>query len=122
MAAEVDEVVGPRGKHDPERSSHRHGTEDGSVTLGGRRVKVERPRVRSADGSEEVRLRTYEHFADRDPLTALVLERIWPGSRCAAMSAPTSRSERRSTTRLLRPRSRRSRASSSSAPARRSPS
>ena len=79
MAAEVDELVGPRGKHDPERSSHRHGTEDGSVTLGGRRVKVERPRVRSADGSEEVRLRTYEHFADRDPLTALVLERIMAG-------------------------------------------
>ncbi len=45
----------------------RHGHEDGEVTLGGRRVEVQRPRVRSADGDAEVALQTYEHFADRDP-------------------------------------------------------
>ncbi len=64
MAAEVDDVVGPKGKHDPERSTTRHGSENGAVTLGGRRVKVERPRVRSADGSGEVPLATYGHFTD----------------------------------------------------------
>src|SRR5215207_4200419 len=79
MAEEVDEVVGPRGKHDPERSAVRHGHEAGEVTLGGRRVAVERPRVRSADGSEEVPLETYRHFADRDPLTRLVLEQMVAG-------------------------------------------
>ncbi len=79
MAAEIDEVVGPKGKHDPERRAHRHGNERGSVTLGGRRVAVERPRVRTADGAEEVRLATYEHFADRDPLTDLIFERIMAG-------------------------------------------
>jgi putative transposase len=79
MAAEVSEVVGPKGKHDPQRSAHRHGSEAGSVTLGGRRLGVERPRVRSADGAKEVRLDTYEHFADRDPLTDLVFERIMAG-------------------------------------------
>src|SRR5829696_5783165 len=68
MEAEVDEVVGPKGRHDPERSAVRHGHESGEVTLGGRRVAVERPRVRSADGQAEVRLATYEYFADRDPL------------------------------------------------------
>src|SRR5665811_269872 len=51
MAAEVDEVAGPKGKHDPQRSATRHGSEAGSVTLGGRRVGVERPRMRSADAS-----------------------------------------------------------------------
>ena len=38
MAEELDEVVGPKGKHDPERSAVRHGHEAGEVTLGGRRV------------------------------------------------------------------------------------
>jgi putative transposase len=79
MEEEVDEVVGPKGKHDPERAAVRHGHEAGEVTLGGRRVQVERPRVRSADGSSEVPLRTYEHFADRDPLTRLVLEQLLAG-------------------------------------------
>ncbi len=79
MAAEVDEVVGPKGRHDAGRSAHRHGTEAGSVTLGGRRVAVKRPRVRSADGVEELQLATYEHFAARDELTDLVFERIMTG-------------------------------------------
>ena len=79
MEEEVVEVVGPRGRHDLERSAVRHGHESGEVTLGGRRVAVERPRVRSADGSAEVRLATYEHFADRDPLSRLVLERMLAG-------------------------------------------
>jgi putative transposase len=74
LEAEVDEVVGPRGKHDPDRVAVRHGHEAGEVTLGGRRVAVERPRVRSADASEEVALETYRHFAARDALSAVVLE------------------------------------------------
>jgi putative transposase len=57
----------------------RHGHEDGAVTLGGRRVAVKRPRARSADGTEEVALATYAHFADRDALTGVVLERRLTG-------------------------------------------
>jgi putative transposase len=79
MAEEVDEVVGPRGRHNGERSAVRHGHEGGEVTLGGRRVAVERPRVHTADGSTEVKLESYAHFADRDPLTAVVLERMLAG-------------------------------------------
>ena len=79
LEEEVVEVVGPKGRHNPERSAVRHGHESGEVTLGGRRVEVERPRVRSADGSAEVRLVSYEHFADRDPLARVVLERMLAG-------------------------------------------
>ncbi len=74
MAGEVDELAGPKGKHDPEGQAVRHGHENGSVTLGGRRVPVSRPRVRSADGRAEAALETYRHFADRDPLTRVVLK------------------------------------------------
>ena len=69
MELEVAEVVGPKGKHNPERTAKRHGHEDGSMTLGGRRVQVRRPRVRSGDDKRELPVRTYEYFADRDPLT-----------------------------------------------------
>jgi putative transposase len=79
MEEEVVEVVGAKGKHDPERTAVRHGHEAGEVTLGGRRVPVGRPRVRSADGRAEVTLRTYKYFADRDPLTRSVLERMLAG-------------------------------------------
>jgi putative transposase len=79
LEEEVVEVVGTKGKHDADRVAVRHGHEAGEVTLGGRRVGVERPRVRSADGAAEVRLRTYEYFADRDPLSRSVLERMLAG-------------------------------------------
>ncbi len=79
LEEEVVEVVGAKGKHNPDRVAVRHGHEAGEVTLGGRRVGVERPRVRSADGAAEVRLQAYEYFADRDPLTKAVLERMLAG-------------------------------------------
>ena len=79
LEEEVVEIVGPKGKHIPERTAVRHGHEVGEVTLGGRRVAVDRPRVRSADGRSEVRLRTCEYFGDRDPLSRAVLERMLAG-------------------------------------------
>jgi putative transposase len=82
MAAEVKEVCGPKGKHDPGRTATRWSTERTSVTLGGRRVQVERPRMRTPDGEREVPCRTHDHFASRDPLTDLVFERIMAGVSC----------------------------------------
>src|SRR5215212_4722925 len=79
MVEEVADVVGPKGRHDAARSAVRHGHEAGEVTLGARRVAVRRPRARSADGSGEVALATYAHFADRDPLTKVVLEQMLAG-------------------------------------------
>ena len=79
LEEEVDELVGPKGRWNPDRTAVRHGHEDGEVTLGGRRVPVRRPRARSADGESEAPLATYEHFADRDQLGDVVLERMLAG-------------------------------------------
>ena len=79
LEQEVGELVGPKGKWNRERTAVRHGHEDGEVTLGGRRVQVKRPRARTADGESEVPLSTYEHFADRDQLGEVVLERMLAG-------------------------------------------
>ena len=68
MEADVTAACGPRGKHDAGRTAVRHGRERGSVTLGGRRVGVERPRMRACDGAGEVAVPAYELFApQRDP-------------------------------------------------------
>jgi transposase-like protein len=79
MELEVTEVVGPKGKHNAERTAKRHGHEDGSMTLGGRRVQVSRPRMRTADDKRELPVATYEFFADRDPLTRAVMDRMLAG-------------------------------------------
>ncbi len=79
MQLEVDEVVGPKGKHNRDRTAKRHGHEDGSMTLGGRRVPVLRPRMRTADDEHELPVKTYEYFADRDPLTRAVMDRMLAG-------------------------------------------
>lgn len=49
MEEEVDEVVSPNGKHDPDHTAVGHGHEASEVPLGGRRVAVERPRAQTAD-------------------------------------------------------------------------
>jgi len=78
MEAEVDEVVGPKGRWNRDPAASRHGHEDGSMTLGGRRVPVSRPRARSVDG-KELPIATYEYFADRDPLQRAVMDRMLAG-------------------------------------------
>jgi putative transposase len=79
MEAEVEEVVGPKGRWNADRAAKRHGHERGSMTLGGRRVEVSRPRIRSADDERELPVKTYEYFADRDPLTVVVMNRMLAG-------------------------------------------
>ena len=79
MEVEVSEVVGPKGKHNSERTAKRHGHERGSMTLGGRRTEVSRPRMRTADDEHELPVHTYEYFADRDPLTRAVMDRMLAG-------------------------------------------
>jgi putative transposase len=69
-------LVGPKGRHNPERVAVRHGSEPGQVTLGGRRVRVRRPRVRTADGSRELPVPSYQAFAATDLLGQLALERM----------------------------------------------
>jgi putative transposase len=76
LAADVARLVGPTGRHNPERVAVRHGSEPGQVTLGGRRVRVRRPRVRTADGSRELPVPTYQAFASTDLLDQLALERM----------------------------------------------
>jgi putative transposase len=76
LAEDVARLVGAKGRHLPERTAVRHGGEPGQVTLGGRRVRVRRPRVRTADGTGEVAVPTYQAFAATELLDQLAVERM----------------------------------------------
>jgi putative transposase len=76
LEADVDRLAGPKGRHQPDRAAVRHGTQPGRVTLGGRRIGVDRPRVRSADGARELPLATWAAFASTELLDRLTLERM----------------------------------------------
>jgi len=78
MEAEVTEVAGPKGKHDGDRSAYRHGHEDATVALGGRRVPVRRPRLRSVEDTE-VHLDSYDTFSSADLLTAHTVAAMMAG-------------------------------------------
>jgi transposase-like protein len=106
MEESVSALAGPKGRHDPARSAVRHGSEDGSVVLGGRQLRVRRPRVRTADRSAEVAVPAYELFSSTEVLGALALERMMAklstrryraglepvGSQVARVASGTSRS------------------------------
>jgi putative transposase len=76
LAEDVDRLVGPKGRHNRDRIAVRHGREPGQVTLGGRRVRIRRPRVRTADGTGEVAVPTYQAFAATELLDQLAVERM----------------------------------------------
>ncbi len=69
-------LAGPKEKWNPERVGKRHGVDDGQSTLGGRRVPVRRPRVRSADGAKELAVPSYELFSSTEILGRMALERM----------------------------------------------
>jgi putative transposase len=79
MNADVEAVCGPKGRHDAGRSAVRHGSGDGSVTLGGRRVPVQRPRMRGADGAGELPVASYELFSSTEVLGQMAMQRMLAG-------------------------------------------
>ncbi len=79
MDADVATLAGVKGKHDSDRVAVRHGHERGSVTLGGRRVRVDRPRVRAVHGSGELPVPTYELFSGTEILGRMAMDRMLAG-------------------------------------------
>src|SRR3954466_1163503 len=79
MEADVTAACGPKGRHDTDRSATRHGHGAGSVSLGGRRVPVRRPRMRATDRSGELPVASYELFSGTEMLGRMAMERMLAG-------------------------------------------
>jgi putative transposase len=78
LAADVERICGPKGKHDRGRAAYRHGSEERLLALGGALVKTDRPRARTTE-AREVSLPTWEVFSSRDLLHEIALGRMLAG-------------------------------------------
>lgn len=81
LAADATVAAGPKGKHNQARTANWHGTESGSVTLGGRKVAVERPRVRTT-GNQEVVLPTWQAATANELLSEHMVAAMLAGVSC----------------------------------------
>ena len=73
-----ERLCGRRHERVEERRAYRHGHDEGRLVMGGRQVRVRRPRVRSTEG-EELRLETWEVMSKEDPLEERALEQMLCG-------------------------------------------
>lgn len=75
---DVEELAGKKGEHREGRTHYRWGRTGGELSFGGRRVQVQRPRVRSVAG-DEASLPSFEAFQREDPLPERVINQILVG-------------------------------------------
>jgi len=81
LAADATAAAGTKGKHHQARTANWHGTESGSVTLGGRKVAVTRPRVRTTDKTE-VTLPTWQAATSAELLSEHMVAAMLAGVSC----------------------------------------
>jgi len=78
LLGEAEALAGKKGKHREDRTHYHWGRTTGELSFGGRRIQVERPRVRSKDG-KEASLPSFDAFRADDPLPARVVNQILLG-------------------------------------------
>lgn len=90
LAAEVEELAGPKYHPTDDRVYRRAGSADGQVLCEGRRETIKRPRVRrvNKDGStKEVPLETYQAAQEPSELQAAVIRALVAGASSREVSA-----------------------------------
>lgn len=65
LEAEVEEKAGPRYARSADRQGYRNGSVDGWIVIGGRKVRIRRPRLCDADG-HEVELDSYTFLHEEE--------------------------------------------------------
>ena len=80
MACTIEEEVrqwaGERYQHGSEAPGYRWGSQSGYVMFAGRKVRMERPRVRHKHSGREVALESYEKFQQNQRLQQAVLDQM----------------------------------------------
>jgi len=71
-------LCGPRHQPSPDRSAYRHGHDEGRLVFGGRKIRLQKPRVRSVAG-EEVELPTWGQMTAEDPFRDRVVDQVLLG-------------------------------------------
>jgi transposase-like protein len=78
---DVTRLCGEKSQRILDRVNNRHGTQPGYIILGGQKVAVRRPRVRSI-GDEEVELSVYSNLQAEDAMSAAALAKMVRGVSC----------------------------------------
>jgi putative transposase len=82
LMQELQDLAGARyARKDEAQRGRRHGSNPGSIRLGGQRVPIRVPRVRSAAGGE-IPLRSYTALSQGGDLDELLLKRVLYGISC----------------------------------------
>lgn len=79
---DVVKLCGEKSQRVFERVNNRHGTQPGYIILGGQKVAIRRPRVRSVDGHEEVSLDVYSQLQSEDAMPQAALAKMVRGVSC----------------------------------------
>lgn len=80
LEEDVTQYAGPKGKHyTAGRTGYRHGHEQTTVVMGGKKIHTKRPRVRSVNGNGELPLPTLAQFQSEDPLNGAIMARLLAG-------------------------------------------
>ena len=74
---DVEDLAGPKGKHNKDRTAYRHGTEQTKVVLGDKKINVLKPRVR-ADG-HDIPLPSLPLFQNENALNESIITRLLIG-------------------------------------------
>jgi transposase-like protein len=78
LKEQQEALCGPKHAQREDRQAYRHGHSPGSLVMGGRRVRLPRPRVRSLEG-RELELPAWKQWSDEDPLEERALAQMLLG-------------------------------------------
>ena len=78
LEGDRETLCGPKGRWQADRQAYRHGYDEGCLVLGGRKIRLPKPRGRSVNG-EELELPHWQQFAQEDPLDDRILEQLMVG-------------------------------------------
>lgn len=82
LEQEVNEICGARRKRTSTRRAYRYGTQQGYIVLGGQKVRIDKPRVRTKDSRREVQLALYGRLQQIDVIDKAVMRRLVRGVSC----------------------------------------
>ena len=68
-------IVGPKHRWSTERTAYRYGYDEGPVVMGGRKIRVRKPRARSVAGAEVI-LPSWEWATQEDPIDERTLRQM----------------------------------------------
>lgn len=79
---EVKELCGEHRKRNAARQGYRYGTQSGYIVLGGQKVRIDKPRIRTIDGRREVQLALYARLQQTNVIDKAVARRLVRGVSC----------------------------------------